>query len=277
MTGVDARTPPDAHRPWIADVALIRPRGAASLLLLPDAATAVVYRRNGTGTGELRVVGPRSRASYHPDKTPPVCVRARLRPGAAAAVFGVPASELLDRSVALGDLWGARAARWEDRLGELAAADPTLRGVARALPAALDGQGADDGAGSGGRGAQPRDALLREAVASLSAGGEPVAALARRLSVSERRLRELFADRVGLSPKHFARVQRVRAVLAETGGAGRAGRTDLAGLASERGYYDQSHMTADFRMLVGVTPAAFRAGRRPAPTPCTAAPAAGGA
>ena len=41
-------------------------------------------------------------------------------------------------------------------------------------------------------------------------------------------------------------------------------------IAATAGYYDQSHMTAEFRHFMGVPPAAFTAGRRPAATPCTA-------
>ncbi|MGI5324109.1 helix-turn-helix domain-containing protein [Actinomadura nitritigenes] len=243
-------------RPWIADVTLMRPDGARPIVHLPDAATALVYRRTGAGDGDLRVIGPRSRASYNPGKDLPMCVRARLRPGAARPLLGVAAGELRDRAVPLTDLWGGRAARLEDRLNELTGPDAILRAIERAL---LDGlhDGLRDGADA-------RDQLLREAVESLSTTGERVAALARRLAVSERHLRDLFTDRVGLPPKRFARIQRVRTVLA------RAGSAQWAGLASDTGYYDQSHMTADFHALMGVSPAAFSAGRLPASTPCAA-------
>ncbi|MFE2376734.1 helix-turn-helix domain-containing protein [Streptomyces sp. NPDC059398] len=242
--------PAPALRPWIADVTLPRPDRALPLVHLPDAATALVYRRTGPGTGELRVVGPRSRASYHPGKELPMCVRARLRAGAARSLFGVPVSELRDRAVPLTDLWGGRAAVLERRLGELTGAEPVLRCIEAALLESLHG------------GTDPRAPLIREAVDALSGTGERVAALARRLSVSERHLRELFTDRIGLAPKRFARIQRVRTVLAGAGSA------QWAGLASDTGYYDQSHMAGDFRTLMGVSPAAFRSGRLPEATPC---------
>ena len=92
---------------------------------------------------------------------------------------------------------------------------------------------------------------------------EGVAATARRrLHVSERRLRALFADGVGLSPKHFARIDRVRTVLAAASGV------RWADVAAAAGYYDQSHMTSEFRHLMGVPPTAFAAGRRPAARRC---------
>src|ERR687897_451831 len=42
----------------------------------------------------------------------------RFRPGAASAVLGVPAAELLDLRVGLDDLWGASAAVLAERLAE---------------------------------------------------------------------------------------------------------------------------------------------------------------
>ncbi|MEH0421655.1 hypothetical protein QA861_30530 [Streptomyces sp. B21-083] len=50
-----------------------------------------------------------------------------------------------------------------------------------------------------------------------------------------------------MSPEHFARIGRVRTVLAA--GAGR-----WSEIAATAGYYDQSHMTAEFRHLMGVPP-----------------------
>lgn len=49
--------------------------------------------------------------------------------------------------------------------------------------------------------------------------------------------------------------------------------TRLAELAAATGYYDQSHMTAEFRSMLGVPPAAFFAGRLPTPSACSGAPA----
>ncbi|MYR55735.1 helix-turn-helix domain-containing protein [Streptomyces sp. SID625] len=242
--------PMPALRPWIADVTLMRPDRLRPLVHLPDVTTALVYRRTGPRDGDLHVIGPRSRASYHPGKEVPICVRARLRPGVARPVFGVPVSELRDQAVPLTELWGARAARLEHRLNALTGTDSVLRGIEDALRECLQGD------------ADPRGPLLREAVESLSTTGERVTALARRLSVSERHLRDLFTDRVGLAPKRFARIQRVRTVLAGAGSA------RWAGLAIDTGYYDQSHMAADFHTLMGVSPTAFSAGRLPATTAC---------
>lgn len=179
-------------------------------------------------------MGPRTRAAYHVGEPGRSCVRIRLRAGRAQALLGRSVRELTDRAVLVNELPGLDV----DRL----AGDPVA-----ALTAALA--------------ERPVDGDLVGAAAELLTDTN-VAATARRLHVSERRLRTLFAEGVGLSPKHFARIGRVRAVLAA------APHLRWVDVATAAGYYDQSHMTAEFRHLMGVPPAAYRAGRRPAARRC---------
>jgi AraC-like DNA-binding protein len=220
---------PDVLRPWVAGIDVAAGSGAA-VVDVPDHATTLVVRTTPGTRREVMVMGPRTRAAYHLSEPGPSCVRIRLRPGRAKALLGRPLRDLADRAVPVRELPGLDV---DDPVGSLAAA--------------LAGRPAGDD-------------LVAEAVELLA--GDGVAATARRLHVSERRLRALFADGVGLSPKHFARIDRVRTVLAS--GAG----LRLADVAAVAGYYDQSHMTAEFRHLMGVPPAAFAAGRRPAARRC---------
>jgi AraC-like DNA-binding protein len=81
-----------------------------------------------------------------------------------------------------------------------------------------------------------------------------VAQLARELGWSRRRLAARFREEIGLGPKAAARVHRfehTRAV-AET-----VVRPDWARIAVECGYYDQSHLINDFRVVTGQTPVTF--------------------
>lgn len=66
---------------------------------------------------------------------------------------------------------------------------------------------------------------------------------------------ELFRSAVGLTPKHFYRVQRFAAVLRRLATAGAA---DLADLATSAGYSDQAHLTREFRAFAGITPTQYR-------------------
>ncbi|MEY9835709.1 helix-turn-helix domain-containing protein [Streptacidiphilus sp. EB103A] len=255
-----AWTPSASLRPWIADISVraIASADQQTLTHAPDSATVLVFRTTTARRSDLLAVGPRTRASYHTGKDVPFCVRVRIRPGRARPILGVPVSQLADRVVPLGELWGESGDRLACELADLGS-DPelVLKHLQAELLARLTAQTPGD---------LSRTDLLHAATQALTTHAhhrpERVGALAERLSISERHLRNLFADGVGLSPKHLARIERVRRVLA------RPGRRNLAQLAAETGYYDQSHMTAEFHGFMGAPPQAFHAGRLPAAQPC---------
>jgi hypothetical protein len=68
-------------------------------------------------------------------------------------------------------------------------------------------------------------------------------------------LLQRFDDWVGLTPKQYARLARLRAAIAHLGAREPASWADFA---VARGYWDQAHMIHEFTALVGVPPAAFR-------------------
>ncbi|MBM2617711.1 AraC family transcriptional regulator [Actinoplanes sp. LDG1-06] len=296
---------------------------SATVVQIPDPATALAFRTTASGRSDLFVVGPRTRGRYHAGKGVPVCVRLRLRPGVARALFGIPIQALADRTVRITDLWGTDGAALTASLK--AAAPDTARvldllqnavgsrlgfptegafpsraprppdpftptATAQPVPTRADSQfsvpagaalfGASAGAVGVGSPAgairvdsspevaaaeawAPDDGLLAAAVRSLSGGSRRLADAAVDLGVSERHLRNVFAREIGLSPKHFARITRLRRVLEE------AGTRQWSSLADDAGFFDQAHMISDFRAFMGVTPAAFTAGRLPPTTPCS--------
>ncbi|MFI6791452.1 helix-turn-helix domain-containing protein [Nonomuraea sp. NPDC050383] len=244
---------------WLtSQIILLRPAGQDPLVHLPDADTSLVLRTTPAGRADLLVAGPRTRATYHVGKDLPLCLRLRLRPGAARLLLGVPAGELVDRVVDIGELWNGTQ--------ELKAAlmrsgqDPRriLEHLQAALPARIAARSHADLA---------RYEQVQAAAEALrdhhGQRREPIPAIARRLAISERHLRDAFRDGVGLPPKRFERIERVRHVLTH----GRRPKR-WSQLAVTAGYYDQSHMTAEFRTLMGVTPTAYFTGRLPALQPC---------
>jgi transcriptional regulator GlxA family with amidase domain len=76
--------------------------------------------------------------------------------------------------------------------------------------------------------------------------------VADRLGVTARHLRRAFAESIGIGPKEFARTVRLRRAVAMS-----AASSDWGPIAAAAGYYDQAHLIADFRKLVGLTPRAF--------------------
>ena len=86
-------------------------------------------------------------------------------------------------------------------------------------------------------------------------GDAPIAAVQSSTGYSARRFTALFADAVGLTPKLYSRINRLRGVVERVA---RSGVVSWAELAIEHGYYDQSHLTRDFREFSGVTPADYQ-------------------
>jgi AraC-like DNA-binding protein len=85
-------------------------------------------------------------------------------------------------------------------------------------------------------------------------GNVRVGRLAERLGWSRKRLVARFREEIGVSPKTAARIlrfERARA-LAES-----SDDPDWARIAVEAGYYDQSHLSHEFRAFSGRTPGTF--------------------
>ncbi|MFP2956402.1 helix-turn-helix domain-containing protein [Myxococcus sp. 1LA] len=178
-------------------------------------------------------------------------VTARLHLGSHEAVLGVPASAIAGGIVALGDLWGdAATRRLFDRLGD-------TRSAADAA-AILESAIAERLALTGGRRARAQLAL--DAAERLTSAN--VNAVAVDIGVSERHLRRVFRETVGVSPKAFAKLVRfhraLRAALEDE-------HANWASIAAEAGYYDQAHLIAEFRAFTGVTPQGFLGELRAAP------------
>lgn len=168
-------------------------------------------------------------------------VGVHLKAGGAAGVLGVPAGELADTHVELEALWGRRAVELRERL--CAAADAAQR--FRILEQALIG-----------RLSPPLD--MREEVAfalgRLGAPGVQIGEVARHVQLSHRRFIELFTERVGMTPKRYARVRRFQAALGRMSGDGAQ---EWARVALDCGYFDQAHLCRDWTEFTELSPAEF--------------------
>jgi AraC-like DNA-binding protein len=197
-------------------------------LVVPDACVDLVW----FGTGGLKVVG----ADTGPHTVQPQgasTVGVRLRPGAAGAVLGIPASEVRDQQVDLSLVWGPENGLSPDVMSA-AAPSKRLGLLARAVVR---------------RRAAP-DRLVAAAARALARPDARVGRVAEELGVSERQLRRRTTDAIGYGPKTLARVARLRALMALDG-------EDLAVRAVLAGYASQAHMTDEVRRLTGLTPVRF--------------------
>jgi len=176
----------------------------------------------------------------------------RLRPGAAGAVLGIPASEVRDQRIPLAEVWPDGGPALAEALG---AADPAgrLDLLARTVL----------------RRKAERDGLVAAAARRLGAPGARISGVAEDLGVSERHLHRRTVDAVGYGPKMLGRVARLRRLigLSSGGSASSPAASPLAGSSlaapslAERavlaGYASQAHMSDEVRRLTGLTPVRF--------------------
>jgi AraC-like DNA-binding protein len=80
-----------------------------------------------------------------------------------------------------------------------------------------------------------------------------VRTLSNKLNLSPERLRELYRERIGLTPKETIRIARIKRALNYTLSEDES----LTRLAYDLQYFDQSHFIHDFRSLIGLTPKEF--------------------
>lgn len=163
----------------------------------------------------------------------------------ASAFFAVPMSEARDDLVDLEHVWGTEGRTLRDRLLDAVTPEAKIALMEASLLAHLS----------------PSDdyeiACIAHAAIALREGAA-VGSVTERLGVLPKRFVRTFRHHVGLSPKRFARVQRLQRLLASVASTTDAGEIDWARAAVESGYYDQAHMVNDFRDLTGMTPSAYR-------------------
>jgi AraC-like DNA-binding protein len=201
---------------------------------IPSGAVELVWRMGF----EPRVVGPLTGALVEVLEPGTTIVGLRLHPGAAPAVLGLPASELVDLAVDADDVWGRSA---------LGASTPeeALLALQRFVAA---------------RCAAP-DPLISEAVARLRWSTDDVGSLTSSLHISERQLRRRFQAAIGLAPKplhRMLRFQRFVSLAQHAIAHGKAPMQDgIARLAAEAGYADQPHLNRECVRLTGASPGAY--------------------
>lgn len=217
--------------------------GAIAGVAIPHSEVHLVVRFGPSAHDGLDVHAMGGRQKVHRKLLPSgQSVTARLQLGATRAVLGVPAAAIAGQIVALEDLWGAPAAR---RLkSRLAQARSTLE-AASVLEQAIDARLASSGRVG-------RMQLVLDAADRLAR--QDVNHVAAELGVSERHLRRVFKDALGVGPKEFAKLMRFRRAVSA---ARETGHASWARIAASAGYYDQAHLITEFRAVSGVTPEIF--------------------
>jgi methylphosphotriester-DNA--protein-cysteine methyltransferase len=247
----------DVHPPGVAAPEADDARPAARCRILPDGGGCLLIKRFdpvplAAPRFQLRFVGPRSRSIDVSLRRRSFTLAVLFRPGGARALLDLDVTALADESVP-----AARARPvLAERLREGLTAAHALPGVLRAVNQALREVCSRAKAPS-----STVQAAARSWRASPSASVRDVAAT---VGVSTRHLRTLFREHVGLAPKRWARVVRLRQLVrrlqASPGGA-------WTPLALDAGFYDQAHMVRDVQALMGEAPTDLERRVRQSPTP----------
>ena len=179
----------------------------------------------------------------------PSMIGAYFRAGGLAAFTGVPAHELTDHAVRVEDVWGSATAGVAARLAE---ANEAVR--IEALEALLIERLGEPHCPQRGS----VDVSGVAASIEQSAGHVTVEQAACAAGISRQHLTRLFRERVGITPKLYARLARFQSGLTY---AGPGEMEDGAHAALALGYADQSHWIAEFKEFSGLTPRSFAARR----------------
>jgi AraC-like DNA-binding protein len=164
----------------------------------------------------------------------------RLDPASAWSVLRWTPAQALDQTIDLREFTGRAAA---DLAGRCASAPDARTCVSRA--ATWIAERAFD--------RDVRDPRIAWAAGRLRADDPaPITSLMHDVGLGASRFTQLFRDQVGVSPKRYARITRFSRTLA----AIKSG-APLAAVATDFGYTDQSHLTAEFREHAGFTPSAY--------------------
>ena len=247
-----------ARETWIVQAERCRMAAEAAL---PDACVELYFNlgpagRHLQGTvahGTLPhraawVVGPRERPLFIEKETRDCDIVAiRLHPWMAECVLGVPATELRESLVDLDALWGRGVDRIRNELH--GATDPAARlAIVESAVAARV------------RPRQSGDTTVSETLCN-DADRNPrmtIGELAARHGLTHRRVIELFDRTVGLKPKAYQRVRRLRRAFRLIDSSPRPTWTTIA---HRCGYFDQAHFINDFRALTGVSPTEYESTR----------------
>lgn len=226
---------------WIFEAGEL-PGGPTDHVIPPDGLVSLWAAFEPDGPAFCGVTGPSPRAHRTEIKPRQTVVGARLRPGTASPLLGASMNALAggvlpldaiapDRELAF------RCAAAHRLLGDWTALNEFFAALAAQTP--------------------PPDPVARRMAETLieSDGAAAIGALTAETGLSPRQARRRFEAAMGVAPKSFARIRRLRRAcrdaLNET--------QSLTGLSLEAGFADQAHLSRSFQEAFDLPPGKVRA------------------
>jgi AraC-like DNA-binding protein len=242
VQGADIRFQPAAQvlRPFVGCFWVIMADAGATIRVVPDGSTTISCELQTGGTSKWFLRGPLLRPSERRFEAPATVVGIRLRPGVAFILSGIATHSIVDRRISLGRLAAFRS------LGRVEPGPHTPAELIGALEQFLI--------------ARLQNAAVHPIVSAAlreierAHGCVHAADVALRCGSSARHLNRLMREWVGFGAKRLATIVRFQATLHHME---HSPRESPALLASENGYFDQSHLSIDATRFAGATPGAL--------------------
>lgn len=189
----------------------------------------------------VTIVGPQTQRNFDVHVSGRLDIfRVEFEPTALHILFGNPMSDITDTAIDAGELWGCHAI---DELYECMGAQSTLAGRVAAIEADLLKRAP----------APMSDCSIAAAAAAIRSahGNIRINQLTEQSALSSRHFNRLFTQRVGMTPKTYARIVRLNSAIAAKSARPEA---SWAEIAQEFEYFDQAHLTKEFRSLADAAP-----------------------
>ncbi len=165
----------------------------------------------------------------------------RFQPGAFKYVFAGRLNDLANAKVPLVDIWQQEGKKLNDQLKMHTAHQDKIKLVAAFIASKLN---------------VAKRSAIDESVQAIVAGKGVVniAALEFQSHLSTAQFRKRFREEVGLPPKQYAKIIRVKSVLNDLAAQQPKAMVDLV---YAHDYFDQSHFIKEFKSITGKTPSQY--------------------
>ena len=246
--------PSEGLRPFVREMIWVSSEQPRAQILLPEVTLTLVLRQSGhiAMNGEMLpgavVSGLQERARTVQHGTNSSIIVVRFTDIGAPAVLHDRADILYAKTASLDALIPRESIeRVQHQLANARGMDEQIMVVEQFLSARI----------------QPPNGVTGQIAAAArmireSGGTTPIAAIARRVAMSQSALERHFRVATGATPKMFSRLARLQRVC----GLWDSGK-DLTTIAFEAGYTDQPHLVRDFQLFTGMAPRQFFSANSP--------------
>ncbi len=221
------------------------PIGSMELVINLDADTIPLFDRTSRercgSTSSMRLCGIHSQSLIIDNHSQISVMGVRFQPGGTVPFFQISPSELHNQVISLGELWNFHAEKLRENLLQASTIKTRFLVLEHFLLRMM----------------QPHEPhpIVDFALREFQKSSVPtVNEVTNKIGISNRYFGQLFCDFVGITPKSFCRIQRLRRVLLLLAGKACVDWNDIA-LTS--GYFDQAHFIHDFRSFTACNPTTY--------------------